>query len=116
MPLQRALLELKKIGVDYDPMSEPFILMYGNTRNKAAAVSLGRNKEGVLIFVNESVFNTYDMRSQVWIIIHEIAHDVFNLGHSHDGVMTAEIPNAITTAMWSKSMNILKQQINHKHE
>ena len=116
MPLQRALLELKKVGVDYDPMSEPFILMYGKTRNQAAAASLGRHKDGVLILVNQSVFDSYDIRAQVWIIIHELAHDVFDLGHTEDGVMIAEIPNAITVDMWKKSMNILKEQINNTNE
>ena len=116
MPLQRALLELKKIGVDYNPMSEPFILMYGKTRNKAAAASLGRHKEGVLILVNQSVFNSYDIRTKVWIMIHELAHDVFDLGHTEDGVMIAEIPNAITVDKWKKSMNILKEQINNTNE
>ena len=116
MPLQRALLELKKVGVDYDPMSEPFILMYGKTRNQAAAASLGRHKDGVLILVNQSVFDSYDIRAQVWIIIHELAHDVFDLGHTEDGVMIAEIPNAITMDMWRQSMNILKEQINNRRE
>ena len=116
MPLQRALLELKKVGVDYDPMSEPFILMYGKTRNQAAAASLGRHKDGVLILVNQSVFDSYDIRAQVWIIIHELAHDVFDLGHTEDGVMIAEIPNAITMDMWRQSMNILKEQINKRRE
>ena len=116
MPLQRALLELKKVGVNYDPISEPFILMYGKTRNKAAAASLGRHKDGVLIFVNQSVFDGYDMRTKVWIIIHELAHDVFDLGHTEDGVMIAEIPNAITMDMWRQSMNILKEQINNRRE
>ena len=116
LPLQRALLELKKVGVDYDPMSEPFILMYGKTRNQAAAASLGRHKDGVLILVNQSVFDSYDIRAQVWIIIHELAHDVFDLGHTEDGVMIAEIPNAITMDMWRQSMNILKEQINNRRE
>jgi len=115
-PLQRALLELHKIGVEYNPMDEPFVLMYGSTRGQAAAVSKGKNKEGVLIFVNRNVFNSYSLRSQVWIIIHELAHDVFNLEHSHDGVMVAEIPNAINKELWEEGMNILKEQINHTHE
>lgn len=116
LPLQRALLEFKKIGVEYDPMDEPFVLMFGSTRGQAAAVSMGKNKEGVLIFVNRNVFNSYSLRSQVWIIIHELAHDVFNLEHSHDGVMVAEIPNAINKELWEEGMNILKEQINHTHE
>ena len=52
----------------------------------------------------------------MWIIIHELAHDVFNLEHSDDGVMVSEIPNAINKELWEEGMNILKKEINeHKH-
>jgi len=115
--LQRALLELKKRGVNYDPMSESFVVMFGRTRNRAAGVSHGKNKDGVLIFINEDVFRGYDIRTRVWVMIHELAHDVYNLEHKDTGVMTVEVPNIINKKLWEESLTNLIEDIKHgEHE
>lgn len=114
-PLMRAFSVLKTAGVTLNYEEQTFIVTYGETRNKAVAVARGKDREGVYIHINRDRWSDYSELTKVWIILHELGHDYFNLEHddTNMNIMNTAIPPALTSKLWRKAKedftNKLKQ-------
>ena len=75
-------------GIDVSDIYNHDIIIKMWTRdNGNVATSYGRDKDRIVIFVDESRFYARTEQGRKYVMFHEFGHDILNLPHSDEGMM-----------------------------
>jgi hypothetical protein len=99
---------LIKNGVEAD-FTQRLVIVYGDT-GEATGVAHGRGEHGVFIRINKNIWHTLSTEQKHWVIYHELAHDMFDLGHGNIKLMN---PEASRNVSFTKFDNARKEFIEH---
>lgn len=86
----------------------------GLATGKRAAVALGKDKEGVIILINERNWRGQSFNQRLWTLAHELAHDLYNLGHGDIELMEEKVPEVVTSRRLNNALIELYNHINTK--
>ena len=86
--LNEFIMEAQERGIDVSHIfNQDIIIDYWGRDNGNVATSYGRDKDRVVIFVDESRFKARTEQGRKYVMFHEFGHDILNLPHLEHGMM-----------------------------
>lgn len=86
--LNEFIKDTQEEGIDVSHIfSQDIIIDYWERDNGNVATSYGRDKDRVVIFVDESRFKARTEQGRKYVMYHEFGHDILNLPHLEHGMM-----------------------------
>ena len=107
----KAVKELRKGGIviKKQPTLIKFVERLEGTRIMGVARGMF-NDEGIYIWISPA-FLELDERQRLWVMLHELSHDAFNIKHQKSGIMGTHTPSYIGPATLKKNIEELIELI-----
>jgi hypothetical protein len=107
----KAVKELRKGGIHIK--KQPTLIKFAERLDGTRIMGIARgmfNDEGIYIWISPA-FLELSENQRLWVMLHELSHDAFNIKHQKSGIMGTHTPSYIGPATLKKNIEQLIELI-----
>lgn len=100
-------------GIEYNQSQRIVIIMRKSTSTGAAGIAYQKDDDsGVLIMIHDAQWEVMNETSKMWLVYHELGHDLLNLSHSRDlKIMNEQMKPDFSSRFFNKAKEQLIKNI-----